>query len=701
MIGRLLPRPILSRGTAADPAENGEGITDLRRALRELKHANRARHRAEEDGKAAQKRLYEVVESLSEGFLLCDCEDRVVLFNSKYLDFFPQLKGLLRPGITFVELAIATAERGAIRLNDPKERGRWIAERLDAHRQADGIRIEALADGRWLQINEKPTEDGVVGLYTDVTEIKESEAKLRAHELTVQSQQLQSTLDNLVQGVSLFDKEGRLAYVNAQMRQIVDLPEEMIEVGTSFEDIRRYENKRGTILDELTARQTTQWLKQSGNVKPIRFEYRRHDGHVIEVQRARMPDGGFVSTYTDVTEQTEAAQALAEAKRHLEARVAERTAELTRATAEAEAANLSKTKFLAAASHDLLQPLNAARLFVSAVDGGGLSEETQRLVERIDTSLGSVEELLKTLIDISRLDAGVVTADFADVGIQTLLSSLASDFAPSAAAKGLRLVVRPCSAVVRCDVVLLRRILQNLLSNAIRYTSHGGVLLGCRRRREGLRIEVWDSGAGIPEDQREEIFREFHRHAHPNQAEQSGLGLGLAIVERAARAQGLQIDLRSTPDRGSVFFLTVPYGETASDDGKPASAHAAEQGLADAFVVVIENDEAIRDGMQNLLERWSCQVLAASGTEDALAQLADAELCPDLIVADYHLEHGALGLESIEALRGHFEQEIPALIITADHSLEVAAQVRDGGYELLHKPIKPAELRSLMAHLLS
>ncbi len=699
MIGRLLPRPILSRGQNAGSAEDGEGISDLRQALREIKQANRARHQAEADSKAAQERLHEVVDSLSEGFLLCDRDDRVVLFNAKYLDFFPQLRDLLRPGIPFVELVTATAERGAIRLSEPKERTRWIAERMDAHRRADGVRIEALTNGRWLQISEKPMENGVVGLYTDVTEIKASEAKRRDRELTEKSQQLQSTLDNLVQGVSLCDKDGRLAYANARMRQIVDLPEAMLRVGTSFDDIHRYESNRGTIIDELTARQTTQWLKREGDVKPMRFEYRRHDGHIIEVQRARMPDGGFVSTYTDVTEQTRAAQALAEAKSDLEHRVAERTAELSLATAEAQAANLSKTKFLTAASHDLLQPLNAARLFVSAVDGDDLSDETRQLVERIDTSLDSVEELLKTLIDISRLDAGVVTADFADVDIQTLLSSLASDFAPSAASKGLRLTVRPCSAVVRCDVLLLRRILQNLLSNAIRYTEEGGVLLGCRRRRDGLRIEVWDSGPGIPENQQEAIFREFHRHPHPQQAEQSGLGLGLAIVERAARAQGLEIDLRSTPGRGSVFSLTVPYGDAAGDDSKPASAHPAEQGLADTFVVVIENDEDIRDGMRNLLQRWSCQVLAASDTVDALAQLADAELCPDLIVADYHLESGNLGLQSITALRRHFDQEVPALIITADHSPEVATRVRESGYELLHKPIKPAELRSLMAHL--
>ncbi len=699
MIGRLLPRPILSRGQGAGSADDGASITDLRQALREIKQLSHARYQAEADSKAAHKRLHEVVESLSEGFLLCDRDDRVVLFNSKYLDFFPQLEDVLRPGTPFIELAVALAERGAIRLSDPEERRRWIAERIDAHRRADGVRIEALLDGRWLQISEKPMENGVVGLYTDVTEIKTSEAERRERELTEKSQQLQSTLDNLVQGVSLCDKDGRLAYANARMRQIVDLPEAMLRVGTSFADIHRYENNRGTIIDELTARQTTQWLKRKGHVKPMRFEYQRHDGHIIEVQRARMPDGGFVSTYTDVTEQTRAAQSLADAKRDLEHRVAERTAELSLATAEAQAANLSKTKFLTAASHDLLQPLNAARLFVSAVDGDDLSDDTRRLVERIDTSLGSVEELLKTLIDISRLDAGVVTADFADVDIQTLLGSLASDFAPSAATKGLRLAVRPCSAVVRCDVLLLRRILQNLLSNAIRYTTEGGVLLGCRRRPEGLRIEVWDSGPGIPEDQKEAIFGEFHRHSHPQQAEQSGLGLGLAIVERAARAQGLQVGLRSTPGRGSVFYLTVPYGDATGDDSKPASAHPAEKGLADTFVVVIENDEDIRDGMKNLLQRWSCQVLTATDTVDALAQLADAELCPDLIVADYHLDCGNLGLQSITALRRHFDQEVPALIITADHSPDVATRVRENGYELLHKPIKPAELRSLMAHL--
>ncbi len=701
MLGKLLPRALSSRGNLIGVAEAFGESAEVRRVLRELKQTNRALRRAESDAQAAQNRLRDVVEILSEGFLLCDRDDRIVLFNSKFLDFFPQLEGVLRPGISFVELIIATAEKGAIRLSDPKERGRWIAERIDAHRMADGIHIEALPDGRWLQVNEKPTDHGVVGIYTDVTEIKESETERRERELMAKSQQLQGTLDNLVQGVSLFDKNGCLAYANMQMRQILDLPEELTRFGTRFEDISRYEVNKGSSLEELTFDRTAEWLKRGDHARPLRFEYQRHDGGTIEVQRARMPDGGFVSTYTDVTEQKRAARALAEAKRGLEARVAERTAELTRATAEAQEANLSKTKFLAAASHDLLQPLNAARLFVSAVDDESLSTETRRLVDRIDTSLCSVEELLKTLIDISRLDAGVVTADFADVSIQGLLSSLGCDFAPSAAAKGLRLHIRPCSAVVRCDVLLLRRILQNLLSNAIRYTETGGVLLGCRRKAEGLRIEVWDSGPGIPEDQRDEIFREFHRHAHPRQAEQNGLGLGLAIVERAARAQGFTVDLRTAPGRGSVFSLSLPYGESGGSELTATPAITTDQGIADAFVVVIENDEAVRDGMKNLLERWSCQVLTARDAGDSLAQLADAELCPDLVVADYHLENGELGPATVQALRQHFGQPIPALIITADHSPAVKEEARRNSCEILHKPIKPAELRSLMAHMLS
>ncbi|AZO18972.1 MULTISPECIES: hybrid sensor histidine kinase/response regulator [unclassified Mesorhizobium] len=379
--------------------------------------------------------------------------------------------------------------------------------------------------------------------------------------------------------------------------------------------------------------------------------------------------------------------------------------ELSAAKENAELANLSKTRFLAAASHDVLQPLNAAHLSVSALAEVQTSEEGRKLVRQVERSLETMEDLLRTLLDISKLDAGVVQPEIGDVSLETLFSSLRSDFQPEAEKKGLSLKFRPVNVVVRSDRTLLRRILQNILSNALRYTRSGGVLVGTRHRGDTIRIDVADTGCGIAEDQREAVFEEFHRGTSTlaDGGLAGGLGLGLAIVRRMAAALGHPVTFSSRVGRGTIFHIDVPIGMAAAE---PATGIADMDrprgyGLFGTKVLLVENDADVLSAMTSLLERWQCLVRAATSTDDALDLLGDTDWVPDIIIADQHLDGGDLGTATIAEVRDYLGRPVPALIVTADGSELVAKAARAAGIELMRKPLKPAQLRALLAHLLA
>lgn len=380
--------------------------------------------------------------------------------------------------------------------------------------------------------------------------------------------------------------------------------------------------------------------------------------------------------------------------------------DLSAAKENAELANLSKTRFLAAASHDVLQPLNAAHLSVSALAEVQTSDEGRKLVRQVERSLETMEDLLRTLLDISKLDAGVVLPDIGDVNLETLFSSLRSDFLPVAKMKGLTLKFRPVSTVVRSDRTLLRRILQNILSNALHYTRSGGVLVGTRHRGDTIRIDVADTGCGIPDDQRETVFEEFQRGTLPADAgfAGGGLGLGLAIVRRMAAALGHPVTFSSKVGRGTIFHIDVPVGIGATADAIASAADMERPrgyGLFGTKVLLIENDADVLQAMTFLLERWQCLVRAATSTDDALGLLGDTDWVPDIIIADQHLDGGDLGTITIAEVRDYLGRAVPALIVTADSSEAVAKAARAAGIELMRKPLKPAQLRALLAHLLA
>lgn len=374
--------------------------------------------------------------------------------------------------------------------------------------------------------------------------------------------------------------------------------------------------------------------------------------------------------------------------------------ELQAAKAEAEAANLSKSKFLAAVSHDLLQPLNAARLFTSALEEQPLPEASRRLAGHIGRSLQDVEALLGTLVDISRLDAGVLTPDRAAFPVSELLEVLAEEHRQLAAAKGLGLRYVPCGAVIDSDLALLARMVRNLLSNAIRYTDTGRVLLGCRRRADGLEIWVADTGVGIEAAQREEIFLEFRRGAAGQGRGDRGLGLGLAIVERIARLLDHPLALASRVGHGARFSIRVPYGRLVAPSVARSPASGEAYPLAGLRAWVIDDDAAIREGMAALLEGWGCAVDGA-GTPGELAGAP----APDVLIVDYHLARGEHlaqgerdGFEVARRLRLRHPR-LPVIVITANHDAALKGRARELGYGYLLKPLKPLRLKMALINL--
>jgi Na+/proline symporter/signal transduction histidine kinase/ActR/RegA family two-component response regulator len=514
---------------------------------------------------------------------------------------------------------------------------------------------------------------------------------------------LQTALDHVRQGIAVFDKDTHLVCWNRQFGEILQLPNDMVRIGIDLGEILRHNAERGAFGAGDPDAQVRERLPRYGaDLQPFleRFPDR---GLVIEVRVNRMPDGGVVTTFTDITPSVAAAEALGRANETLERRVRERTmelehlnAELAKAKSAAEAANLSKTRFLAAASHDILQPLNAARLYVTSLVERQKPGEDARLVGNIDASLEAVEDILAALLEISRLDAGAMKPEIAGFRIDDLLRQIERDFAPLAASQGLDLVFVPCSLNVRSDRRLLRRLLQNLVSNAIKYTGAGRVLVGCRRCGERLRIDVYDTGIGIPSDKRRVVFVEFHRLDQGAKVAR-GLGLGLSIVERIARVLDHPLDLDSEIGRGSRFSVEVPLATAAERQARLPDQRLDHGRIADMLVVCVDNDPNILDGMATLLRGWGCDVLQATDLPSAIAAVHGAGRPPGGLLVDCHLDSGN-GIDAVAELRRLFGAEIPAVLITADRSLDVREAARAMAIPVLNKPLKPASLRAVMSH---
>ncbi len=792
----------------------------LNAALSELKHSNRALKAASNEAQNAHGLLRDAIESISDAFVLYDGDRRLVLANSKFSEFWRASGVQIRPGMHQQEIKVLS------------QRFRLIDRLYDAGRSMTGGSNTLLGDGKvfrlrsgnWLQVSERSTRDGgLVVLYKDITALIENERAARERALAKKSELLQNTLYNLSQGVVVVGPLQRLETWNQRFSELTGIPRSRLAVGVPFEALMA----DAEVL-ALTPRST-----DADGKALLQSEQVLSSGRVLEIKTHPLPDGGFVNTYTDITERSRAVQALAASERrirlitdavpaliayvdkeltfgftnrayerwygwdreailgrrladiltpeqqqklqpfidralagetvtfdisesradgddryvvksyvpqcdrdgqvdgfyvlvqditerrrtaealresymHLEQRVAERTAELTEVNAmlleakkEAENANHSKTKFLAAASHDLLQPMNAARLFAASLLEHGLNERTRQLVESLNYSLEDVESLLGALVDISKLDAGAVKPDKTAFSARDLLGNLANEYRSLAQNAGLAFHFVPSSAVICTDSQLLARILRNLLSNAIRYTRAGRILLGCRRTAAGLSIEVWDTGIGIAAEKLQEIFEEFNRLQPDNSARDKGLGLGLAIVDKMAGILDHRIKVRSILGRGSCFAVEVPFGQVPAAPAFKSGlvAQLDQQQLLGKRVLVLDNDHAICEAMQTLLGGWGCRVLTARNVAGVQAQADELARGIDLFVVDYHLDDGVTGLEALHQLEP-LAIDAPVLMITANYSNELKQQVRDLGYSLMNKPVKPAKLKAVAHHLM-
>ncbi len=512
---------------------------------------------------------------------------------------------------------------------------------------------------------------------------------------------LQSAIDNVDQGLAVFEPGMTLICWNSTLQKFLGLGSDLNRVGTPITEV----------FDAFLARTASGRQASGDRVRRIAlthdaFRERRVDtGQVFEFRSSAMPDGGVVVTVIDATESVLAAEELQRVNESLERRVTERTAELTRlneelasAKADADAANLSKTRFIAAASHDILQPLNAARLFTSTLVERMKRSKDGELVRNVDASLEAVEEILSALLDISRLDAGAMKADVAPFRIDDILQALALEFGPEARKKGLKFTVVPSGLTLNSDRKLLRRVLQNFVSNAIKYTREGRVLMGCRRHGSMVRIEVHDTGPGIPEAKFDIIFQEFQR-LHSDGDGTSGLGLGLSIVERMAKVLEAPVHMRSRLGKGSVFAIDIPVTEGVRPAAAPRARKVQPPALSGAFrVLVIDNERPILEGMRLLLSGWGNTVATATGLDEALGVLARCDGKIDMILADYHLNNED-GISVIRTLRTRARRPIPAVLITADRTPAVADLAVAHDVHLLRKPLKPAALRAAMSHV--
>ena len=545
--------------------------------------------------------------------------------------------------------------------------------------------VKASIEGREMQVED------VVRIVDEASEVRHFNRAL-----------LQGAIENITQGISVVDQSLQLVAWNQRYLELFDYPEGLIQVGKPIAEIIRFNALRGLFGNQDTEEQVNRRLNWMRLGTAHTSERRLPNGRVVELIGNPMPGGGFVMSFTDITAFRQAEQALKEANEGLEQRVQERTSELSalnvelsRATTKAETANQSKTRFLAAVSHDLMQPLNAARLFSASLSHQQeqFPADTRELVRNLDSSLHSAEELIGDLLDISRLENGRITPQRRCFALNELFNTLGTEFSALARDQGVNFHLRGSRLSIDSDPKLLRRVLQNFLTNAFRYAG-GHVLLGVRRQGSNLRLEVWDRGPGIPLDKQKVIFEEFKRlDSHRTRAEQ-GLGLGLAIADGLCRVLEHPLQLRSWPQRGTVFSVSVPLARQAEPEA-PTAPEPAAVGSQTFRVLCIDNEDSILLGMHSLLSRWGMQVWTARNQQEC-AQLLDEGVAPQLALVDYHLDEGETGTALMIWLRQRLGEQLPGVIISADARSELIAEIHAAGLDYLSKPVKPAALRALL-----
>lgn len=674
-----------------------ERTRELERALDLLNASNAALEDANRETERARQNLADAIETVQEGFALFGPDDVLVMCNARFCVHLSDVRPHLTPGLRFADYVALVSRSVDLELPQGETSESWAVQRLQRHMDQHVIFNARMRWEHWVQVSEHRTADGgTVVLQTDVTDLIRLERQEFGRLLDDQERLVRATLDHINQGVAIFDAHQRLVGWNARLGTLLALPMLRMRVGAEFSTLFEGLARQFRFGEGATAEALAQWVDGRRGRPPLRFELRRDPALILDVYAQEMPDKGFLFSFTDVTAERQAVEDISRAKETLEARVVERTLDLEDALEQAERANASRTRFVAAASHDLLQPLSAAKLFLSAIPETEVPPAVAETLGKAQNALVSVEGILSALLDISKLESGKASVTVAPVGMGRLLGQLRDEFAPMAAAKGLGFRLRPSAATVLSDAGYLRRILQNLIGNAIRYTERGRVLVAARKRGAMLRLEVWDTGPGIPEEEQDNIFKEFHRVAARASASE-GLGLGLAIVDRAAALLGHPLTLSSHPGRGTVFMLQVPLADPSGLLADALSAPSTPgDPVAGLIVLLIENDAELRRAMVLLLEKWGVAVIEAASGEEALVLIDDLGILPDAVLADHQLGAGLSGLQTIERLR-HRAAGLPARLISADRSEDFRLAAEIAGIPVLEKPVEPDRLRAFLA----
>jgi len=618
-------------------------------------------------------------------------------------------EGMGHPSITTIEL-LEVCKRG---LGHPRAeplffdymRRRGVSEELELPAPLHLVRyVERLLAGTMGASTARIVMSSLLrkqnGRHDDVVRMMDEASEL----IQFNHQLLRTTIETISQGICVVDRDMQVVAWNQAYVKLFDYPDGLIRLGRSIADVYRYNAERGYYDGENMEENVTRRVQLLREGYAHQFERELPNGIVVEVRGTPMVGGGFVSTYMDITERKHDEKALRQINENLEQMVSERTRKLSELNAKLAQANEGKTRFLAAAGHDLMQPLNAAQLFASSLrqqlrnqEKGQFDHEVQ-VLGHIDSSLQAAEQIISALLEISKLDTGTMATHIHPLRLSSLMTPLGQEFAALASAQGLTLRAVSCSAVVDSDEVLLRRVLQNLLSNAVRYTDSGRILFGARRLHNAVRIDVWDTGPGIPGDQHEQIFREFHRLPQLHNREVKGLGLGLAIADRICRLLGHALTVRSWPDKGTVFSVTLPLSTGDVPpllQDEPLRERRDIQGVR---VFCVDNDSALLASLVAALQTLGCEVVAASGLKEAQEKAAQSWV-PDVLLVDFQLDHED-GFDVIEALDHCWEDVIPAVLMTADRRPEVRARAEEQGVGFLQKPISEAILQRTLEGLL-
>ncbi len=654
--------------------------------------------------------LQATIENVSQGISVVDHNLRLVVWNQHYLDLFNYPENMIRVGEPMENILRFNAKNGEYGLGDPEEHVQQLTDNI---RQGESHRyMRYRKDGTVLDVQGNPMPGGgFVYTYQDITQQKQTEEAL------IQSENnIRIYTDNVPALIAYFDTDLRYLFTNKAYEESMSVDRTAI-IGQPIYKVlshSQYEARRPHIEKVLRGERSIFELEHALGDGQIRYGLVTYTPHTSDMGDIL----GFFALYQDISERRKAEIALKETNETLEERVKERTQKLSdlnqdlmQAKQASEQANTSKTRFLAAASHDLLQPLNAARLFTSALAHQVKEDnpEQYRMTKNIDGSLKAAEELLSTLLDISKLDAGALLPNLSTFKLSTVLEPLKAEFGVLANERGLQLDVIESKVIVKSDSQMLRRIVQNFLSNAARYTQHGKILLGCRRLKDSIRIEVWDTGPGIPEEKLTDIFQEFKRLDHPerhNKEGEKGLGLGLSIADRMSRVLQHQIRVRSWPGQGTVFSVEVPYGtvtdlpqEVTSKNDTTITASKRNNPLSGLHVLCIDNEPLILEGMEAMLGNWDCRVSKATTIGGAKSAIRNSGR-PDIVLADYHLDNDVTGVMALSALNEMLDDPLPGIMITADRTEEVADEIKREGYTVLHKPLKPAPLRAMATRVL-